>query len=216
MPFQIMCPQQHLLEVHEAQVGQQVQCPMCGQLLIVPMPPQAPGYAPGPPGYGPMPGQPGFPGQQYPDPAYQQMPYQQPGMYQQPGAYQQPAYQQPGPPAEAFPNIVTEEQEEAAPAEPEKPVDTRPPVVRIPCPAGHELQTPIDMVGQDALCPYCNVQFTLRYEDSLECKEQQAEAQRHRDEQMNKFWLKWSMIAGGVVVVSILGMILYRVFFATS
>jgi ribosomal protein S27E len=38
MPFQIMCPQQHLLEVHEAQVGQQVQCPMCGQLLIVPMP----------------------------------------------------------------------------------------------------------------------------------------------------------------------------------
>ena len=36
MPFQFMCPQGHLLEGHESQMGQQVPCPLCGTLLIIP------------------------------------------------------------------------------------------------------------------------------------------------------------------------------------
>ena len=77
MPFQFYCPQGHLLEGHEAQMGQQGQCPMCGAMFMFPMlggqpgagmPGPMPGQMPGPmPGQMPggFPGQPGgFPGQQ--------------------------------------------------------------------------------------------------------------------------------------------------------
>src|SRR5687768_12387862 len=42
----------------------------------------------------------------------------------------------------------------AAPAEPE--------LLHIPCPNGHELETPLDMLDQEVLCPQCNAQFRLR------------------------------------------------------
>ena len=40
MPFQFYCPQGHLLEGHESQMGQQSQCPLCGSMFLIPMLPQ--------------------------------------------------------------------------------------------------------------------------------------------------------------------------------
>ena len=46
MPFLFQCPTGHLLEADESQVGQQSQCPMCGQTFAIPAPS---GVAPAPP-----------------------------------------------------------------------------------------------------------------------------------------------------------------------
>lgn len=298
MPFQFYCPQGHLLEGHESQMGQQSQCPMCGSVFVMPFMPgpaspagpapgqmasggwpgynqPAPGYNQPAPGYGqPMPGYnqptpgygqqpmgyapPGSPyGQQQMPPGYganypagQVPPNAFPG---QPAGYapggvpgampgfgqpQQEAFPyivpggSPGVPAEAggqgpsgggFPAIQTEPQmqpaaaPEAAAPPPEAPVQPAPQEkqeprnVRIPCPQGHELQTPLDMVNQDVLCPLCGTQFHLRYEDSIEYKEEQAELRRRRAESVNQAALKWSIGTAVAVVLAIIGMIVYLV-----
>ena len=126
----------------------------------------------------------------------------------------------PGPVAEAAPQIQVGPSAApseaatppAAPAEPAKPAEPEkkePRIVRIPCPQGHELQTPMDMVNQDVLCPICNTQFHLRYEDSIEFKQEQADLRRRKEEELNQAALKWAIIAAVVVVVGILGMIIY-------
>jgi hypothetical protein len=267
MPFQFYCPQGHLLEGHESQMGQQSQCPMCGAVFVVPMmqqqapagwtpgygqPGMAPGY-PGPmpgamgyqgaPGYQPMPGyqgpSPGYPGGQgyAPGAAFPGMEYQgQPspgfapaseptgfaGVQTGPAMQTAPAAESSFPgvstgPTIEIPQFNTEPSqtekptaagnaEAAPPAEPEK---KEPRIVRIPCPQGHELQTPMEMIGQDVLCPFCSTQFHLKYEDSIEFKQEQAELQRRREEHLNRTALKWAIIAAVVVVLGILTMIIY-------
>jgi hypothetical protein len=84
-----------------------------------------------------------------------------------------------------------------------------PQVYRIPCPKGHILETPSDMIGQQALCPYCNTQFALRVEDSVEYQEEQAAAKLRREEEINRLWVKWSIRAVIFVVVMFVGMMVY-------
>lgn len=272
MPFQFYCPQGHLLEGDESQVGQQSQCPLCGSVFLIPMIPPAamppagpmpgapmpqggwPGYGQPAPGYGqpaagygqPMPGygQPmppgypvyqnaypgyppgyGSPGQMPPGapaPGYPQAPAEQPfGAFSpgMPGAFPGAAATAPASePAAEMPVIRTEPQEPSAaataasePAAPPEEEKKEPRIVRIPCPQGHELQTPEDMLKQEVLCPICGTQFHLRYEDSIEFKEEQADLRRRKAEQLNQAALKWSIIAAAVIVLSIITMIIYLV-----
>lgn len=225
MPFQFYCPQGHLLEGHESQMGQQGQCPMCGAMFVFPVmgaapaAPGMPGQMPGamPPGFGqpghPNPGyqQPGYPQPGYPHPGHPQQGFPPPGMTTggvAPGGFggfgqrnigdrfagvQEAAG--PGPAAEAnFP-----------PPPPEAPPEPR--NFRILCPNGHEVPTPEDMLGMQALCPFCNAQMELTYEASQEFKEQQAREQRIRDEQQSRFWLKASIWGGVIVTLLLIGMI---------
>jgi hypothetical protein len=176
MPFQFYCPQGHLLEGHESQMGQQSQCPLCGMVFLIPMIPQ-----------------PGAPMQEAPP------------SNPDPVAFAPPPAQAPAPPPAAPPPPV----EPAPPPKPEPAVVQEPRVVRIPCPKGHVLETPSDMFGQQALCPYCNTQFELRYEDSIEYAEQLVEAKHLREEQINQLWVKWSIRAAVFVVLMLVGMVLW-------
>ena len=253
MPFQYMCPQGHLLEGHEAQMGQQTQCPICYTMMVVPVVPQQgapmpaqggmypgtgapgmptpgysgypanPGYAPqggmsaaggwqpapgmpipgyghdpavmGFPGHGPAPGP--YLGQPMPvEPSFPRvgvMPGFAPPAIGPPPESHFPAVNEPEPPRETIPALQ---------AEPEKPR-----IVRILCPNNHELHTPMDMVGQDAMCPQCNVQFRLRYEDSVEYKEEQKNAQRLREEKFGQVALNWAIVAAVIVVLGIIIMV---------
>ena len=171
-------------------------------------PPQGSGYPPGqPPGWAPgyaqPPAEPGFPGVATGNefPGINAAGGGFPGITTEAAAQAAAPQLQTGAPGE-----TAAPAEEAKPAEPEK---KEPRIVRIPCPQGHELQTPMDMVNQDVLCPICNTQFHLRYEDSIEFKEEQAELRRRKAEQLNQAALKWSIIAAVVVVLGIIGMILY-------
>jgi hypothetical protein len=85
----------------------------------------------------------------------------------------------------------------------------QPRIVRIACPQGHELQTPMDMIGQEVLCPFCNSQFLLLYENSVEFKEEQAELKRTREERLNRTALQWAIVTAVVVVLGIISMIVY-------
>jgi hypothetical protein len=83
-------------------------------------------------------------------------------------------------------------------------------VVRILCPNDHELHTPMDMVGTDAMCPQCGVQFRLRYEDSIEYKEQRKAAQQRREQKFAKTALNWAIVASVVIALAIIVMIALR------
>src|SRR6185295_16379274 len=204
MPFQFYCPQGHLLEGHESQMGQQSQCPMCGSVFMIPMmqpQPQQP-YAPAP--------QYGQPGAFGGAPQFGQAPQQYgqaPQQFGQMPGGPAPFPQMEQPPAPAPEPPPPEPQPEP---EPEKPPEQR--VVRIPCPNGHELETPSDMFGQQALCPYCNTQFELRFEDSLEYKAELAEAKRQKEERFNQLLIKTAIRFAIFVGVMIVGMVLWLTF----
>jgi hypothetical protein len=86
-----------------------------------------------------------------------------------------------------------------APAEPE--------LLHIPCPNGHELETPLDMLDQEVLCPQCNAQFRLRRKDSIEYKKKKELEEHIRLEKIGSLWLTWAIVAVVVVVLGLVGLI---------
>jgi hypothetical protein len=75
-------------------------------------------------------------------------------------------------------------------------------LLHIPCPNGHELEVPLDMLGQRAMCPHCQVEFRLRREKSVEYLRQQEILDRKRAE----FWFKLAIVAACVVGIVLLVM----------
>lgn len=240
MPFKFYCPQGHLLEGHEAQMGQQCQCPMCGVIFLMPVVPAA-GFAPGYMQPGPAPG--GFAGQGYgqgygqvqapasiagmaaafmpsvapADPVFNPGATGEgsefpgvatsgasdfPGLVQQGGTAA--ATEFPGAGAPSAEPTTESASTPAAQAEPAPPK-----LYRIPCPKGHELETPEDMLGQECLCPFCETRFLLRLVDSVEHREEVAEKRRVRDEKIAKFWIRGAIVAVALVVIGVIAMVVY-------
>jgi rubredoxin len=204
MPFQFLCPQGHLLQGDESQMGMQTQCPLCGLVFIIPQvaPQAAPQYP--------------QPQQQYPQ---QQYPQQPAGGYQAPAPQApahfapQEAYQSPAPQYPSFHEPDAPHAAEPAASAPnlgddlpdvESPEDDLPlAFLHIPCPNGHELETPVEMLGEEVLCPHCGAQFLLREEDSVEHQE-------HLDAldiQRAHAWFNWAIAATVIVVISLLAMV---------
>ncbi len=77
----------------------------------------------------------------------------------------------------------------------------------IPCPKGHILDTPDDMLDQDVLCPYCETQFTLRKMKSVEETEKRDQARAIREERRGQLWLNWAIGIAAVVILGIIVMI---------
>jgi Zn-finger nucleic acid-binding protein len=110
-----------------------------------------------------------------------------------PAAVEEPAYEEPA----GFPGFGS-----AAAEEPDEPQ-----MLHIPCPNGHELETPSDMLGQEVLCPHCNAQFQLREKDSIEFRrKKKAEYERIHRKQANA-WMNWAIALGVIVVLAVIGMI---------
>lgn len=72
-------------------------------------------------------------------------------------------------------------------------------LLHIPCPNGHELETPLDMLGQEVLCPHCGVQFLLRERDSIEAKHQRAILESARLQRQASLWLNWAIVVAVLV-----------------
>lgn len=199
MTFQFLCPQGHLLEGEESQMGQPCDCPMCGMRFIIPTIEGAqPGGGQQHGGYD----QGGYE-QGYSDPGYG-------GGYQDPTGGFDPNLPQAGP---IDPFASAEEggsgfEEMGGLAEVES---VEPQMLHIPCPDGHELETPPEMVGQDVLCPYCGVQFNLRYKDSVEYKRERAAELERKEQKAGKLWFQWAIIAAIVVLGGLVGMIVYTI-----
>jgi hypothetical protein len=149
MAFEFLCPQGHLLEGDESQVGSECACPTCGCHFEVPapLPPEPINVVSVDP---------------TPDP---------------------------------LPDVRPESLALTKAADLE--------IVHIPCPSGHELETPREMLGQEALCPHCNKQFRLRLEKSLEYIREQTEAQRREDLKLGRRWLKIAIVLTTLVVAGL-------------
>lgn len=81
-------------------------------------------------------------------------------------------------------------------------------VYHIPCPNGHELETPPEMIGQRVKCPHCNAEFRLRRENSIEYHREQEFLERKRA----RFWFQLAILAAcfvGAVLLLMIGMALF-------
>jgi hypothetical protein len=89
----------------------------------------------------------------------------------------------------------------AAPPEPE--------VLHIPCPNGHELETPVDMLDQEVLCPHCNAQFKLKRTNSVEFKTKKEREEKLRLEKTGNLWLTWAIVAVVLVGLILVGLVVF-------
>ena len=78
------------------------------------------------------------------------------------------------------------------------------PLVHVICPNGHQLETPREMLGEEALCPFCQAQFRLRLEDSIEYREQKAKERARREARAGQLWMRWAIAAAVVVVFGLI------------
>jgi len=81
-------------------------------------------------------------------------------------------------------------------------------LLHIPCPNGHVLDTPLDMLGEDVLCPHCDAQFRLLERNSVEYKRRQELDERRKEARANKFWLNFAIIAAIIFVFGIILMVI--------
>jgi hypothetical protein len=82
-----------------------------------------------------------------------------------------------------------------------------PQMLHIPCPEGHILETPPEMLGEEVICPHCGRQFTLREKDSQEYKRKKKEERERRDIRSGKRWLTWAVVIAALVIMGLILMI---------
>lgn len=80
-------------------------------------------------------------------------------------------------------------------------------LLHIPCPQGHILETPPDMLGLDVMCPHCGVQFRLSENESLEYKKKKKLEQEAADSKVGNAWFNWAVAIAVVVVVGLIVLI---------
>ncbi len=80
-------------------------------------------------------------------------------------------------------------------------------LLHIPCPQGHILETPTEMLGIDVMCPHCGVQFRLNEKDSLESKKKRTRDQELADTTVGNAWFYWAIAIAAFVLIGLIGLI---------
>jgi len=91
---------------------------------------------------------------------------------------------------------------ESPPPEPEIPPE--PELLHIPCPNGHVLEVPPEMLDTEVLCPHCKAQFRLRAKDSVEHRKRREQEEAIRDAKTNKFYYQFAIVVVSVVALLLL------------
>ena len=200
MSFHFRCPNGHLLQAEDQDVGQIVNCPVCATAMAIPPNPAGPPVA--------MPVSPAAPVAT---------------------THYNPASLEPIPEAsyknqivEDFPD-VTEDSELATD---EFNVDTgggghheaeapdfdgnnaNRDELHIACPKGHVLAVTRDLLHEEAICPHCNESFELLERNSVEAKTKRAKQAELRAEKSERIFLYWGiaiavLVLGGIIGLSI-------------
>jgi uncharacterized Zn-finger protein len=89
------------------------------------------------------------------------------------------------------------------------PVEVREPeVLHIPCPqCKQQLETPVEMLDQEVLCPFCQAQFQLRRRDSVEFRRRRQQELEMLDRKAGRAWLNYAIAAVVLVVLFLLFLI---------
>ncbi len=78
-----------------------------------------------------------------------------------------------------------------------------PELFHIPCPRGHQLETPEEMLNRFAMCPECGTRFWLRRSNSVEFQRQQEAKEEQRVRRMTRTWMNWAIVLLVVAVTSV-------------
>ena len=187
MTFQFYCPQGHLLQGDAAHMGMTCQCPHCGTTFIIPTVTlqDAETVAAEPTAVDPFGAEPGEAAAEDDFLA---------NLGRRPSSDSAPSFDDftAATPGHGRRPSIELETEQASPR-----------VLHIPCPNGHELETPLDMLGQEALCPHCGAQFRLRSEDSVEAQRQREK----RDRQRGQVWFYWAITTAVIVTIGLVALI---------
>jgi len=194
MAFQFLCPQGHLLQGDESQVGQQCKCPYCGEEFFVPPPSgEVPADQPGG-------------GEDATWSATPAMAGSQEAVFDEPEASEYYEGTEEPEEEQGFPGIHTGGPQADAGEVPAFGLAAaeQASVVHVICPHGHVLETPRDMLGQDAMCPYCEAEFRLRFEDTEEYRREREEQRERREQKLGKAWMNWAIAIAVVVVMGVI------------
>ena len=210
MPFQFRCPQGHLLEGEYEDVGQVVNCPICGVALTIPNAPYTPTATANEP----------------PVPSYQQHYHQLPT---NDVTDTTPPVMEP--PTEIFPDVTTDVSIEEAENTFSIDIDNtqtdsaeqdsndtpdfesgnaNQDELQIPCPNGHILHATRDMLDEEAICPFCEEQFELKERNSLEAIEKRELLSEKRQEKQERLFLYWGI---GIMVIGIVSVITFMIIY---
>lgn len=214
MTFRFFCPQGHILEAEPEQVGQAAACPFCGTAMLIPAPFQHGGEAPvfhpiaQPAPEGSASGgahREGVPGPDLPD----RFPLPDPAA---PGTSGSEVMAGAEPAAGLSPFPLSAEAEVVGGAGPPEPViqpAALTAVFHIPCPQGHILETPQDMLGTEAMCPFCRSVFRLDYEASQEYRAKLERERELAERREAAFWLRLAIVAAVLVLAGLIAMIAF-------
>ena len=204
MSFQFYCPNGHLLQANENQIGQSCVCPHCQVEIIIPAPagytPSSPATPPNAPTtQPPVTSFTGFnPQSPTSNPPLNSLNIQRKKKNFNFGASQAAAQE-----AE---NAAIKPAQKMNIGDPDK--DSR---LHCLCPTGHSLEINRDMIGQKAMCPYCQKTFVITLERTVEYINKKKRAEELEDKKMAKFWFQWAIVAIVLAVIFIVVMIVLSV-----
>lgn len=119
-----------------------------------------------------------------------------------------PVSESPPPPSSPFPGGRTPAPSGVPRFGTKRFTNQEPEVLHIPCPNGHLLETPVEMLDQDVLCPQCQVQFRLRRRDSEEFKRRKEQEAEIKEIRTGNAWFHWAVVVAVLVLVGLLFLIL--------
>ena len=200
MPFQFYCPNGHLLQANENQIGQPCVCPHCQIEIIIPAPA---GYAPATPQTPPnapttQPPVTSFTGFNPQNPAANS-PTNSLNIQRKKKNFNFGASQAA---AQEAANAAQKPEQKMNIGDPDE--DDR---LHCLCPTGHSLEIDRKMIGQKAMCPYCQKTFVITLERTVEYINKKKHAEELEDKKMAKFWFQWAIVAIVLAVIFIVVMI---------
>ncbi len=81
-------------------------------------------------------------------------------------------------------------------------LNSAPAFFHIPCPNGHLLETPAEMIGEYAKCPTCDAEFDLREKDSEEFQRRKKMIEESELANLDRKWLNRAI---AIVILLVLG-----------
>lgn len=186
MTFQFRCPNGHLLEAEDHDIGQVVHCPVCATAMAIPPNPA------GPPMAAPV------------SPAY----------VAPEAVYDEPEEVEAFPDVTGEDELAESEFQVDTGDESRDDSDVpnfdgemeNKDELHIACPNGHVLVVTRDLLQEEAICPHCNAEFELLERNSVEAKQKRAIQAERRAEKTERVFLYWGIGVAVLVVGAIIGL----------
>ncbi len=186
MTFQFRCPNGHLLEAEDHDIGQVVHCPVCATAMTIPPNPAAPPVA-----------APVSPAYVAPEAVYDEP--------EEVEAFPDVTGEDELAESEFQVDTGDESRDDSDAPNFDGEMENKD-ELHIACPNGHVLVVTRDLLQEEAICPHCNAEFELLERNSVEAKQKRAIQAERRAEKAELVFLYWGIGVAVLVVGAIIGL----------